>query len=98
MTSTYFDSPHGLQNIQNFSTAYDMAKLSAVCMKIEAFRRVVSTPVYVTSGRSKHNINDESAQERKRKMKQREIGEQLYNVGLSNDMEGGGSNDNSNTI
>jgi D-alanyl-D-alanine carboxypeptidase (penicillin-binding protein 5/6) len=35
MTSTYFDSPHGLMNIQNYSTAHDMAKLSAVCMKLD---------------------------------------------------------------
>ena len=43
MSSTFFDSPHGLMNIQNFSTAYDMAKLSAVCMKNEYFRRIVAT-------------------------------------------------------
>lgn len=93
MSSTYFDSPHGLQNIQNFSTAYDLAKLSAVCMKLEAFRRVVSTPVYMTQGRSKHNIADETAQDRKRKVKQRELGEQLFNVGMpGNEHEGGGNN------
>lgn len=62
-------------------------------MKLEAFRRVVSTPVYMTQGRSKHNIADETAQDRKRKVKQRELGEQLFNVGMpGNEHEGGGNN------
>lgn len=59
MTSTYFDSPHGLMNIQNYSTAHDMAKLSAVCMKIDQFRTIVSTKVYECVGKSKHDINSE---------------------------------------
>ena len=32
MTSSNFDSPHGLMNIQNWSTAYDMARLAAKAM------------------------------------------------------------------
>jgi D-alanyl-D-alanine carboxypeptidase len=32
MANTTFDSPHGLQNSNNLSTAYDMAILSHVCM------------------------------------------------------------------
>jgi len=62
-------------------------------MKLEVFRRVVSTPVYQTSGRSKHNLDEETAQDRKRKVKQRELGEQLFNVGLGSKFEGGGSNE-----
>lgn len=41
MTQTHFDSPHGLQNIENLSTAHDICKLTAVCMKFEIFRKVV---------------------------------------------------------
>lgn len=43
LTQTYFDSPHGLQNIENLSTAYDIGKLSAAVMKNDYFRKIVST-------------------------------------------------------
>ena len=43
LTSTYFDSPHGLSNIKNKSTAYDIGRLSCICMKHEHFRKVVGT-------------------------------------------------------
>ena len=46
MQLTHFDSPHGLQNIENLSTAYDMSKLSALCIKNDYFREIVSTPYY----------------------------------------------------
>ena len=78
MTSTFFDSPHGLMNIQNFSTAHDISKLSAICMKIEYFRKIVSTKVYECVGRTKHNIEEEPREERKRKIKQREQGENFF--------------------
>ena len=32
LMNSFFDSPHGLMNPQNVSTAYDMARLSSVCM------------------------------------------------------------------
>ena len=50
MKQTYFDSPHGLQNVENISTAYDMCKLCAICMKGEYFRQIVSTKVYECTG------------------------------------------------
>jgi len=78
LTSTYFDSPHGLMNIQNFSTAHDMSKLSAICMKNETFRKIVSTKIYECVGRSKHHLEDEPRDERKRKTKQREQGEIFF--------------------
>lgn len=78
MTSTYFDSPHGLMNIQNYSTAHDMAKLSAVCMKLDQFRTIVSTKVYECVGKSKHDIKSEEKEERKRKRFQREVGESEF--------------------
>lgn len=46
LMNTFFDSPHGLMNPQNVSTAYDMARLSSHCMKIPLFRRIVSTKTY----------------------------------------------------
>jgi len=48
MTSTSFDSPHGLVNKNNYSTAKDILLLSIACMKIPRFRKVVGTRVYCT--------------------------------------------------
>lgn len=42
LSNTNFDSPHGLMNITNLSTAYDMARLAAKCMQIPFFKKVVS--------------------------------------------------------
>ena len=38
MYDTFYDSPHGLINKRNFSTAYDVSKLTMECMKIPVFR------------------------------------------------------------
>jgi len=46
LVNTNFDSPHGLQNITNVSTAYDMARLAGKCMLIPAFKRIVKTKTY----------------------------------------------------
>ncbi len=43
--STY-DSPHGLSNLNNKSTALDVAKLSTEAMKLKLFREVVGTKTY----------------------------------------------------
>lgn len=34
MYDTFYDSPHGLRNERNFSTAYDVSLLTQECMKI----------------------------------------------------------------
>lgn len=46
LSQTNFDSPHGLQNVENLSTAFDMAKLSGIAMQNETFRKIVSTKTY----------------------------------------------------
>ena len=46
LSQTHFDSPHGLQNIENLSTAFDQAKLSAIVIKNDYFRQIVSTQKY----------------------------------------------------
>ena len=46
MHNSVFDSPHGLQNYTNVSTAHDMAILTQACMQIREFRKVVKTTVY----------------------------------------------------
>ena len=47
MMNTNFDSPHGLMNIQNLSTAYDMARLLTKCMTIPLFKKIVAKDLYM---------------------------------------------------
>lgn len=47
MTNTNFDSPHGLANKNNISTAYDIALLCTVCIKNIDFSRISRTKLYV---------------------------------------------------
>lgn len=44
LRSTFYDSPHGMNNVNNRSTAFDVAKLGAACMKDQRFCRIVRTP------------------------------------------------------
>lgn len=46
LKNTHFDSPHGLDNLQNISTAYDMGLLVTKCMEIQIFREIVATRDY----------------------------------------------------
>lgn len=48
LTSTNYDTPHGLVNKCNYTTAQDQAMLVCECMKNEYFRRVVGTIEYET--------------------------------------------------
>jgi D-alanyl-D-alanine carboxypeptidase (penicillin-binding protein 5/6) len=41
-----YDSPHGLSNYNNKSTASDIARLSTAAMTIPKFREVVSTKFF----------------------------------------------------
>lgn len=46
LLNSFFDSPHGLMNPQNVSTAYDMARLTSICMQMPLFRKIVSTKTF----------------------------------------------------
>ena len=46
LKGTFFDSPHGLVNWVNRSTAFDLAKLCNAAMKNPKFRQIVSTKFY----------------------------------------------------
>lgn len=48
MYETYYDSPHGLKNERNFSSAYDTCLLANECMKNPTFREVVNKKYYDT--------------------------------------------------
>ena len=46
MFSSNFDSPHGLMNKYNYSTAYDLCLLTQRCMQISRFRDIVRTRAF----------------------------------------------------
>jgi D-alanyl-D-alanine carboxypeptidase len=46
MNKTHYSNSHGLINVNNRSTAYDIAVLSAYAMKNTVFREIVSCKVY----------------------------------------------------
>ena len=43
MKDSSFSNPHGLDDAEHYSTAYDMAMLTKYAMKNESFRKIVST-------------------------------------------------------
>jgi serine-type D-Ala-D-Ala carboxypeptidase (penicillin-binding protein 5/6) len=59
LLSTYYDSPHGLSNPHNYSTANDQAVLSLICMENEKFARVVCSKAYfcATTNQTWYNTN-----------------------------------------
>lgn len=57
MPNTVFDSPHGLSNPNNLSTAADMAVLAFHCMKNDLFCQIVSTPFFEVGGYEWQNTN-----------------------------------------
>ena len=69
LANTHFDSPHGLMNIQNYSCAKDMCKLSAIAMRDDLFKKIVKTRFYECTAKSKLNVDErESPKTRKRKL------------------------------
>ena len=57
MKSTRFQNPNGLNHEEHYSTAADMAKLAAACLKNEAVARMVATKSVSVEGRSFQNHN-----------------------------------------
>lgn len=52
LQSTLFDSPHGLMNYNSKSNAYDIAKLSAICLEDPRFTTITNTKVYKVAKRA----------------------------------------------
>ncbi len=50
LSQTRYNNPHGLANVFNRSTAADVAKLSARCMRSRSFRDIVATKEYTCYG------------------------------------------------
>ena len=57
LEDTSFTNPHGLDHEMHYSTAKDLARLTAYAMKNEMFREIVSTKTYATDTRSMRNHN-----------------------------------------
>lgn len=54
MTGTHYVNPHGVHNDEHYTTARDMAKLTAYALKNETFRTIVGTPTYVVEPTNLH--------------------------------------------
>jgi len=55
LKGTFYDSPHGLANYNNKSTALDIAKLSTEAMRNKKFREIVSTKYYMVKKNTNGN-------------------------------------------
>ncbi len=44
---THFQNPHGYHDVNHYSTALDLARITREAIKLEAFRKIVSAPYYV---------------------------------------------------
>lgn len=53
MADTHFANPHGLDEKNHYSTAYDMALLMKYAMENETFRKISGTKVYLAESRGK---------------------------------------------
>ena len=50
LSNTHFDNPHGLDSDTHYTSAYDLAKITAYALKNDVFREIVSTERYVIDG------------------------------------------------
>ena len=57
MTGTHFSDPNGLGDEDHYSTALDMARLGAACLKSPVVAKIVATKSIVLEGRSFTNHN-----------------------------------------
>lgn len=46
LSNSHFNNPHGLEDAEHYSTAFDLAKLWCEAMKNDVFREIVSTKSY----------------------------------------------------
>lgn len=57
LTRTHFANPNGLDDEENYGTAYDLAVLAAAALENDAFCQVVSTKTYLAGNRTLTNHN-----------------------------------------
>lgn len=56
-TGSHFENPHGLDSPEHYSTAADLARITAAAMRENAFAEIVSTMSGSVAGRSMSNHN-----------------------------------------
>lgn len=54
LTNTSFDNPHGLHSDKHYTSAYDLAVISAKAMQNSVFEKIVSTKSYTTQENDTH--------------------------------------------
>ena len=57
LADTHFDNPSGLDGASHYSTAYELAKITAAAMKEPLFAQIVSTQQIQLAGRTLQNHN-----------------------------------------
>lgn len=55
LVNTHFDNPHGLHSDTHYTSAYDLAVLSACAMQNEEFVKIVSSKSYVAEANETHD-------------------------------------------
>ena len=54
LENTHFDNPHGLHSKDHYTSAYDLAVISAVAMQNETFKEIVGCKMYTVESNSSH--------------------------------------------
>lgn len=57
LENTHFENPNGLDGKEHYSTAHDLAKLTAYALKVPGFREIVSCKTITVGNRSLRNHN-----------------------------------------
>ena len=57
LTDTHFDNPNGLPSDTHYTTAHELAKITAAALKDPVFRQIVSTKSCTVSGHALSNHN-----------------------------------------
>ncbi len=52
LTNTHFENPHGLEEKNHYSSAYDVAKLMQYAMENDTFKKITGTKAYHSKNRS----------------------------------------------
>lgn len=58
LANTHFTNPHGLNDPDHYTTAYDISQLGLWAMKDERLREIVRTPSYTVKGKRSYSFNN----------------------------------------
>jgi serine-type D-Ala-D-Ala carboxypeptidase (penicillin-binding protein 5/6) len=57
LKDSHFVNPHGLDNPNHYTTAYDLASMTWYAMRFDTFNQIVRQPTYTASGHPLKNLN-----------------------------------------